>query len=131
MTLRAAGRWYGARPMGMGARAVLVALGLALSAGCVSPPEAERDGGARCATDEDCNDGPLCGDVRRCVLGYCSDDRVFRACESYPDASVAVGECLTWISCNTTSCGRLVPCVNGRCDSTQPFTLPCDGGTRD
>lgn len=114
--------------MGTGRWMTLAVLVFSVCAGCVSPPEAERDGGTRCATDEDCNDGPLCGEVRRCELGYCSEDRVFRACGQYSDASVTVGECLTWVSCNTVSCGRLVPCVNGRCDNTQLFTIDCDGG---
>lgn len=57
----------------------IMLLALTLAA-CVSAPEAERDGGVRCARDEDCNAGATCGRVRLCVLNYCAEDEVFRVC---------------------------------------------------
>lgn len=99
--------------------------------GCVSKPEAGRDGGTRCARDEECNRGPLCGPVRLCVQGYCAEDPVFRTCPDggYPDAS-ATGECVTYVSCNTRSCGELVACVDGRCNpAAPPVVVDCDAGT--
>lgn len=100
-------------------------------AGCVDPPEAERDGGTTCRTEGDCNPGGTCGPIRLCIQGYCSDDRVFRACPDgrYPDATPVVGECLTYVNCNTTSCGSLIPCINNRCDQGAPrLQVACDGG---
>ena len=69
------------------ARRWLLVLVLALAA-CVSPPDAARDGGTRCGTDDDCNGGATCGDLRLCVLSYCTEDTVFRVCANgqYPDA---------------------------------------------
>lgn len=60
-------------------------------AGCVSGPEAQRNGGAACRRDEDCNGGATCGRLRLCVLNFCAEDEVFRACPDgrYPDAGVA------------------------------------------
>lgn len=109
--------------------AILLAL-LACSA-CVAKPEATRDGGTPCTREEECNRGTLCGEVRLCVQGFCADDTVLRACPDggYPDAA-AVGECVTWVSCNTASCGDLVACRAGRCDpSAPPVVVPCDAGT--
>ncbi len=103
---------------------------LLLVASCVAKPEATRDGGVACQRDEECNRGPLCGQVFACVDGFCSVDRVFRACPdgSYPDARPA-GECVTYISCNAATCGPLVACVGGRCDPAAPrVNVPCDAG---
>ncbi len=70
------------------ARRWILLLALTLAA-CVSAPEAVRDGGVRCARDEDCNGGASCGPIRLCVLNYCAEDEVFRVCPDggYPDAS--------------------------------------------
>ena len=70
------------------ARRWILLLALTLAA-CVSPPEAVRNGGVRCARDEDCNSGASCGRIRLCVLNYCAEDEVFRVCPDggYPDAS--------------------------------------------
>ena len=98
---------------------------------CVAKPEATRDGGTPCTREEEGNRGPLCGEVRLCVQGFCADDTVLRACPDggYPDAA-AVGECVTWVSCNTAACGDLVACRAGRCDpSAPPVVVPCDAGT--
>lgn len=64
----------------------MLLLALTITA-CVSPPEAARDGGVRCARDEDCNSGAACGRLRLCVLNFCADDEVFRVCPdgTYPD----------------------------------------------
>jgi hypothetical protein len=60
------------------------------TAACVSAPEATRDGGVRCARDEDCNAGATCGRLKLCVLNFCAEDEVFRVCPDgrYPDAGV-------------------------------------------
>lgn len=111
-----------------GARGLLWVL---LLGGCVEPPEATRDGGETCRSEADCNGGVTCGQVRLCVLGVCAEDRVFRACPngSYPDGG-AVGQCLTYLNCNTASCGELVPCnERGLCDrGAPPLVVPCDAG---
>lgn len=106
-------------------RAMMVGL---LVAACVGAPEAARDGGRRCASDPECNGAATCGALRRCVGGFCSDDTTLRACPDgrYPDASTAVGECLTYIDCNRVTCGALIPCVAQRCDRGAPTVfVPC------
>jgi hypothetical protein len=63
-----------------------------------------------------------------CVQGFCAEDPVFRACPDggYRDVTSAV-ECITWVSCNAASCGKLIACSNGRCDPTAPpIVVPCD-----
>ncbi|MEZ4389753.1 MAG: hypothetical protein R3A48_01555 [Polyangiales bacterium] len=114
-----------ARSQGPG---VLVLAFLVTAGGCVAAPEAGRDGGTPCVAESDCNDGATCGLLRRCVAGACSDDRTLRACPDgrYPDASTAVGECLTYIDCNRILCGALIPCVGLRCDPRAPtLNIPC------
>ncbi len=103
---------------------------LLLSTACVAKPEAARSGGTACTADRDCNEGPLCGEVSLCVQGYCAVDTVFRACADggYPDAGRTT-ECITWVSCNTATCGSLVACANGVCDPSAPrINVPCDAG---
>jgi len=121
--------WHGFEAMSFGrVRQWGMVAGVVLGVGCVSPPEATREGGDPCVTEADCNPNGLCGPVRLCVLGYCAQDTVFRACPDggYRDAS-PVGECLTYINCNAATCGALVPCVNNRCDRTAPpVRVPCD-----
>jgi hypothetical protein len=100
-------------------------------AACVAKPEATRSGGTACRRTEDCNSGVLCGEIALCVQGFCAEDTVFRACSDggYPDAR-GTDECVTYISCNTATCGPLVACVEGRCDeSAPPVVVPCDAGT--
>ncbi len=107
-----------------------LALALVTAQGCVAKPEATRDGASPCRRDEDCNGGALCGEIALCVQGYCADDTVFRACTDggYPDA-LRPSECVTWVSCNTATCGALVSCVEGLCDETAPrVVIPCDAG---
>lgn len=110
----------------------LGAMALALAMGCVSAPEAERDGGRACRSERDCNGDVTCGPVRLCVEGFCAQDPIFRVCDggSYPDGSEVVGQCLTYLNCNSVLCGELVPCVNNRCDRTAaPLVITCsDGG---
>lgn len=101
-----------------------------LLAACVAKPEATRDGGSRCAREEDCNQPPLCGPIHLCIEGYCAEDTTFRACPDggYTDAGTA-GECVTWVGCNTRQCGVLIACNAGRCDpDAPPVVVPCDAG---
>lgn len=105
----------------------VVVLMAAVSLGCVSAPEAERMGGRPCRTEQNCNGDQVCGPIRLCVDGFCAEDTVFRVCDGgvYPDGS-PVGQCLTYLNCNATSCGVLVPCVNNRCDrSAEPLVITC------
>lgn len=108
---------------------VILSIVLSCSAfGCISAPDATRDGAVACASEADCNEGATCGLLRRCVAGACSDDRTLRACADgrYADASTAVGECLTYLDCNRVVCGALVPCVGLRCDPrATPLNIPC------
>lgn len=103
---------------------------IAMCASCVSKPEATRDGGTACTRDQDCNDGVLCGEIALCVQGFCAADTVFRACADggYPDAVRPI-ECVTYVSCNTATCGDLIACVGGRCDERAPrVPVACDAG---
>ncbi len=103
---------------------------LALACGCVAKPEATRSGGTACERVEDCNAGPLCGEVSLCVQGYCAEETVFRACVDggYPDAG-STTECITYVSCNSAAYRPLSACVDGRCDETAPrVDVPCDAG---
>ncbi len=110
----------------------LIAWALVGVLGCVAPPEAGRDGGTRCQRDEQCNNGATCGLVRPCILGYCAENPTFRACGDggYPDGGMPVGQCLTYVDCNTQTCGSLVACQNNRCDPNAPrVEVSCtDGG---
>ncbi|MBI5513967.1 MAG: hypothetical protein HY909_09375 [Deltaproteobacteria bacterium] len=108
-----------------------LALGLVA---CVAAPKPERNGGRLCRLDSECNPGPLCGLVRPCLDGFCAEDPVFRVCDAgtYPDGSTVAGQCITYLNCNATACGSLVPCVNNRCDTTvPPLSIPCDAGLPD
>ena len=104
---------------------------LVAALGCVAAPEAQRNGATACQADQDCNHASRCGDIHLCVDGYCAADTIFRVCADggYPEAGTVVGECLTYLNCNPTTCGVLVPCVSSRCDRTAaPLFIPCDGG---
>ena len=61
-------------------RLAWVLVWLAVGAGCVAAPDATRDGGVQCRTDDDCNPGVACGRVHLCVLRYCAEDTVLRVC---------------------------------------------------
>jgi len=113
--------------MSMGRKWIGVTALVVLGVGCVSPPEATREGAQPCVTEAQCNPEGLCGPVRLCVLGYCAVDTVFRPC---PDGGyrggMGVGECITYLNCNAASCGPLVACVNNRCDRSAPaIQVPC------
>jgi hypothetical protein len=100
--------------------------------------EPEHDGGTRCRSFTECNPaGQTCGNVHLCVAGYCSAQRVVRACEdgAYPDTGVMTGNCSTFEDCNPPPfCGQVVACINFRCEPDMPpIEIPCaeDAGTPD
>ncbi len=127
-------------------RAVTTLLTLALVAFCAGCPpvsQATRDGGTPCTTGSQCNPaGLLCGELRLCVQGYCTDTTSVIACRDggYPDSG-PTGNCGTYEDCNPPpSCGSVIACINFVCDPTTRLDIPCrdagvpdggDGGRRD
>jgi hypothetical protein len=127
------GRWF--------ARWTFALPALFALAGCPSPPEATRDGGTPCSTESDCNPpGTTCGAIRLCVLNFCAEQTVVRACPdgAYPDSGVMPGECFEYGDCNPPgACGLVVSCIDFRCArDAEPLMIPCTdagdaGGTGD
>jgi hypothetical protein len=126
------------RPLARAAlrRGALAALLGALLAGCPAPPSATRDGGTPCHNMTDCNPaGQTCGELQRCILGFCSEDTMVVACPAgmYPDGAVMTGQCLEWSDCNpSNACGEVISCVNFQCDRDgAPLEIPCEDGATD
>ncbi len=110
---------------------VLGTLTLAVSlVGCPPGSQPARDGGRRCASLAECNpSGATCGVVTDCILGFCANTTMTRACPdgAYPPSDSSSGECLQSEDCNPpNSCGPIIACINFNCDRNGPrITIPC------
>lgn len=106
----------------------LVAAALSLL-GCPPGSMPGRDGGQTCARTADCNGGVSCGVVSECVVGYCAETTIVKACTDggYPGNDASTGECLVSEDCNPPgACGPIIACVNYVCDREGPrINIPC------
>jgi hypothetical protein len=116
-------------------RAVLVAFSAALL-GCPPGLTPSRDGGRPCARSSECNPaGATCGVVFECVLGFCAQTPIVRACPdgSYPASDASTGNCVLSEDCNPMgACGAIIACVNYVCDPEGPrINVPCADASPD
>jgi hypothetical protein len=109
----------------------LLTLATALAlCGCPPGTQPARDGGRRCSNVAECNsNNATCGVVFDCVLGYCANSTMVRACPdgAYPPSDSSSGECLQSEDCNPpNACGPIIACINYNCDRNGPrINIPC------
>jgi hypothetical protein len=112
--------------------ALWVAVGLL---GCPPGVVPSRDGGRACTRAAECTPGGAsCGVVFECVVGFCAQTPIVRACPdgSYPSSDASTGNCVLSEDCNPPgACGAIVACVNYVCDPDGPrINVPCPDAGR-